>query len=56
MGRDVKRSWGKGAGGGYTRYTHVSRNPGCRVTLTAALLELSLKATESPMAAVKPVL
>lgn len=52
MGSDVKRSWGKGAG--YTRYTHVSRNPGCRVTLSAALLELNLKVAESPMAAVKP--
>lgn len=56
MGRDVKKSWEEGAGGGYTRYTRVSRNPGCRVTLSAALLELNLKVTESPMAAVKPVL
>lgn len=51
MGSDVKRSWGEGAG--YTGYTNVSRNPGCRV-LSAAPLELNLKVTESPMAAVKP--
>lgn len=43
MGPGLKTSREKGSGEGWTRHTHVSRNPGCMVTLSAALLELNLK-------------
>lgn len=58
MGSGLKRSREKGSGAGCTRGTRVSRNPGCMVTLSTALLELNLKVrlTRSSLAAVKLVL